>query len=203
MRYAAGYAKSGPLSQKCADALLAQAESERKGGDCSNAMVNYDNAKQAAQNAGTIVMMSLKQGDGRTECENKLHPQKAATAVAYGKGGAVPVGRYTCYSAPAVIANGGAYGRTVVQVGSFQGYAYILSSNLYAGNGDGRDTGHYRMSGTKLIALDGPYKRNNVAAEYMADGVYHRPTLRLAFLDEKGKPLVGLGCTWDGAPAGR
>ena len=180
----------------CADALWAQAESERNSGDCVSALTDYDNAKQAAQNAGTIISESVRQGTPRTECENKLHPPKPDPR--YGKSGAVPVGRYTCYSAPAVIANGGAYGVTAVQIGQFQGYAYIFNDHTYAGNGDGSDKGAYHMQGMKLIADNGPYKRTNVAATYNPQGVYKRPTLFLSFLDDNGKPLVGLGCTWDG-----
>ncbi len=195
------WAKSGPLSQKCADALWLQAESERKGGDCVNALTDYDNARQAAQNAGSIVLEGARDTNPRSECENKVHPPAPDPRFS-GKAGVAPVGRYTCYSAPAVIANGGAYGKTIVQIGQWQGYAYIFNDHTYAGNGDGKDTGTYHMQGNNLIAESGPYKRNNVAATYMAQGVYKRPTLYLQFLDDNGKPIIGLGCTWDGPPAG-
>lgn len=196
---------SGPLSNDCAKALFEQAQAERAAGNCVAALTDYDNAKQAAQNGGTIVIMSLQQQDGRTECSNKLNPPKPEEGAAYGAAGTMPVGRYTCYSAPAVIANGGAYGRTAVQIGQWQGYIWIFDDHRYAAPYSDKDAGTYRMQGNNIVAVDGPYgpKRNKTQLEYLPHGVYGRPTIHLAFLDDNGKPIAGTACTHDGPPAAK
>ncbi len=114
----------------------------------------------------------------------------------------MPIGRYTCYSAAAVIANGGAYGTTAIQLGQFGGYIWIFDDHRYAGASHENDGGTYRMNGNTIIALDGPYgpQRNRTQLTYVPKGSFGRPTIHLAFLDDQGKPIAGLGCTHDGPP---
>jgi hypothetical protein len=190
---------SGRLADTCSQALLQQAETSRKAGSCTAAMTDYDNARQASCTAGQLIMMNLKQGDGRTACENKLNPPKPDPDAHYGRAGVMPVGRYTCYSAPAVIANGGAYGLTKVQLGQWGGYIWVFDDHRYAG-ADIKNTGTYTMQGDTMVAETGPYKRIATKLTYAAHGVYQRPTIFLSYIDD-GKVSASMGCTHDGPPA--
>ena len=192
---------SGPQSHQCADALFAQAEAERAAGDCVGAMTDYDNTRQAAQNAGLIMMFGLKEGDGRTFCANKLHPPKPTPGVSWGKPGVMPIGRYTCSSAAAVIAAGGAFSSAISRVGQFEGYIWIFDDHRYAAPDQPNDAGVYRMQGDTMIAIDGPYgpKRDKTEIAYFAKGLYGRPTIQVGFVDN-GKVSTAVDCTHDGPP---
>ena len=192
---------SGPQSHHCADALFAQAEAERAAGDCVGAMTDYDNTRQAAQNAGLIMMFGLKEGDGRTFCANKLHPPKPTPGVSWGKPGVMPIGRYTCSSAAAVIAAGGAFSSAISRVGQFEGYIWIFDDHRYAAPDQPNDAGVYRMQGDTMIAIDGPYgpKRDKTEIAYFAKGLYGRPTIQVGFVDN-GKVSTAVDCTHDGPP---
>ena len=111
-------------------------------------MTDYDNAKQAAQNSGQIIFMTMQQTNGRSACDAKLNPPKPQPGVSYGKQGVMPIGRYTCYTAPAVIANGGAYGVTKIAIGQWEGYVWIFDDHRYAAPYDAKDAGTYRMAAT-------------------------------------------------------
>lgn len=130
----------------------------------------------------------------------QFNPAKPESGPHYGNPGAMPVGRYTCYTAPAVIANGGAYGKTAVALGQFGGYMWIFDASRYAG-ADINNTGTYIMQGNSIIAQTGPYKGKDNKLTWAAQGEYGRPTIYLAYLDDNGNPIGGLGCTYDGPPA--
>lgn len=109
-----------------------------------------------------------------------------------------PAGRYTCYAGSmSVLANGMGYNPMTIHTAGFNGYFFILDRTHYAGN-DQKDQGTYTMNGKDLIAHTGPYQRNPANIHYLADGQYHRPTIYVQWLDDKGKPMsAGMICTHD------
>lgn len=193
------WSKSGPLSQKCADALVAQADQERQGNNCAAAMIDYDLAQTAAQNAGTAIIMSLKTGDARTECEKKLHPQAQTKPhpIAYGPQGQILNGHYTCYTSAAVIANGGAYGTTITSLGQRSGDVWIYDAHRYA-NGTYNYLGHYTLKGDQIVATDGPFKKNGVIAHFQMKGAFGRPTIFMGYDNGHGGTDGNQACTYDG-----
>ena len=122
--------------------------------------------------------------------------------MSWGKPGVMPIGRYTCSSAAAVIAAGGAFSDAISAVGQFEGYVWIFDDHRYAAPDQTSDAGVYRMQGDTMVAIDGPYgpKRNRTAITYFAKGLYGRPTIQVGFVDN-GKVSSAVDCTHDGPPA--
>jgi len=189
------WSHSGPLSQRCADAEFARADAEWKAGNCAAAVQDYRKARTAAQNAGTIVNMTLRTNDGYNACTQQLNPALKAQQVPYGFEGVVPNGTYTCYSYPSVISAGPI--NTTVSLGQQTGAVWIYSNTIYA-NGSAAYTGHYAMRGNQIVASDGPFYKNNVVAFYVPDGLYHRKTILMGYSDGKGGSLANSACTYNG-----
>lgn len=65
----ANWSNSGMMSQHCAQDLFAQAEIERKTGNCPAASIDYKNARTAADNAGLLSGLQMQITSGLMECQ--------------------------------------------------------------------------------------------------------------------------------------
>lgn len=108
-----------------------------------------------------------------------------------------PVGHYGCYSAPVMIAIGGAFGTNIHQLGQWQGDVWILNSHQYAGPYHKDDVGNYVMNGDTLVAKTGSYAppRNSTDITLTPARGSSPASLSIVFLDN-GKPLIGTTCVW-------
>jgi hypothetical protein len=84
-----------------------------------------------------------------------------------------------------------------VGLGQRTGDVWIYSAQRYA-IASSDYTGTYSMQGDRIVASDGPFRKNDLFAYYQADGLYHRKTIVMGYSDGKGGTVGNGACTYDG-----
>lgn len=176
----------------CVRSILAQARTLQASGNLPAAKTAYLHARDVNGIAGMYrdVASDGQITTGLAQIQSANPPPPPVSVAHAQAGGAIPTGRYRCYTGVSVTFLAGGIGNVAMNAPRFSGYLWIYDAHHYA-NMKEDDRGTYNLGKDgKWTDVTGPFQRVGTLAAYTVHGPYNKPTVVLSWPDAH----VSLAC---------